>query len=114
MKTMDEDVRKELDELRLTVKELHQLLHYTTTQETTPLHHIAPLKAMHKRVIKKVNKAQIIKAIKHYIDEGYRTVETRDEIMIRFKIGEACFYNYLRELQQSLHYTTTRNATRKK
>lgn len=43
-----------------------------------------------------LDKMQLIKAIKHYIDEGYKTNQIRDEIMLRFDIKPTCFYKYLK------------------
>lgn len=111
---MDEDVRKELDEMKLQIAELHETLHAPTTRNTTRNRDITPIKAMQKRVMKRMKKAQIMKAIKHYIDGGNKTIQVRDEIILRFDIKESCFYNYLRELHETLHEPTTRNATRKK
>ncbi len=99
------DIRESLDSLREQLREV-------TTRSTTRSNEITPLKSIQKKVFKSIDKAQIMKAIKHYIDEGYKTNQIRDEIIMRFNIKTTCFYKYLKLLREQLREVTTRSTTR--
>ena len=102
---MDKDLRKELDEMKLMIMGLQTLVQNTGSNDGSSFGGVPRFRTLHKRVIKKLDRLQIMKTIKHYIEEGYRTLEIKDEILFRFGISSSCFYNYLRTLQTLVQNT---------
>ena len=103
------EIKQELRELR---KEIHEPLHQITTRTTTPNTSRSNLKSIEKKVLNKLDTIQLCKAISHYIEEGYRTAQIRDEVMNRFNIKPTCFYKYLKEVRTKLYEVTSHEAIR--
>ena len=108
---MDEDVRNELDEIKLMILGLRQQIREVASCSASQERETTTLKGIQKRVLKQLDKAQLMKAIKHYIEEGYSTNNMRDEIMLRFTIRPTCFFKHLKLLRQQLRKVTTRSDT---
>lgn len=96
-----EFINNKLNLLREQVRELTP----RTTPPNTPR---TSLKSIEKKVMNKLNTAQLMKSIKHYIDEGYKTNEIRDEIMLRFGIKKTCFFKHLKQVRGLLREPTPR------
>ncbi len=106
------DVKKEVELLRevttRTTTRSNYANHYAKQSFTTR----SNLKSIQKKALNLIDTAQLKKAIAHYIDEGYKTAQIRDEVMNRFNIKPTCFYKYLKMVRELLREVTTRTTTR--
>ncbi len=85
-----------------------------TTPQTSPqTYKNEGMNQTQKRVLISLDKVQLMSAISNLIDEGYKTTHMKEEIMQRFNIKRACFFNYLKLVREKSTIKSTIKSTNK-